>query len=258
MNANPDDRYSRQRLFEKIGEEGQRKLAAGRIVVVGCGALGSMIANNIVRAGVGHVLLVDRDVVELSNLPRQQLFDESHAANRVPKAVAARDRLHEINSEMELRAEVIDVTPANIEALVDGVDLILDGTDNMETRFLINDVSVKHGVPWIYGGAVGASGMTMTVLPGDTACLTCVLEECPPPGTVATADTDGVLNSLTAVVASLQTTEAMKILMGGEQIRREILYIDVWEGTFRSIHAERRDDCLTCARHEYTFLNATS
>ncbi|NOZ24380.1 MAG: thiazole biosynthesis adenylyltransferase ThiF [Planctomycetes bacterium] len=252
--ANLDDRYSRQILFRAIGEEGQRKLSEGSVIVIGCGALGSMIANNVVRSGVGRVVLVDRDRVELSNIPRQNLFDEEDARSHVPKAFAAEKRLREINSETDLRAEVVDVRPDNIEGLIADVDVILDGTDNMETRFLINDVAVKRGKPWIYGAVAGSSGMTMNVVPGATPCLTCLFEEIPPPGTVPTANTDGVLNSVTAIVASLQTTEAMKHLLGGLDLRKGLLYIDVWDGYFKTIHAERREDCTACGKRDFRFL----
>lgn len=254
----PDERYSRQVLFAGIGEAGQRKLAQSGVVIIGCGALGSMMANNVVRAGIGRVTVVDRDFVELSNLHRQNLFDESDAERRLPKAVAAVEHLRRINSQVALRAEVADVTPRTVEALIADADLILDGTDNMETRFLINDAAVKHGKPWVYGGAVAASGMTMNILPGDTACLTCVLEEPPAPGVLTTCDTEGVLNSLTAVVASLQTTEAMKVLLGAPEVRRDLLYVDVWEGTFRTVRVDRRPDCPTCGKRDFRFLRAAA
>ncbi|MEW6359516.1 MAG: ThiF family adenylyltransferase [Planctomycetota bacterium] len=253
--ANLDDRYSRQVLFWAIGEDGQRKLARGSVIVIGCGALGSMMANNVVRSGIGRVVLVDRDYVELSNLPRQNLFDEADAKNHVPKALASERHLRAINSEIQLEAKVVDVTPGNVEALISDVDVILDGTDNMETRFLLNDAAVKRGKPWIYGAVAGSSGMTMNILPGKTACLTCIFEDLPPPGTVPTANTDGVLNSLVAIIASLQTTEAMKILLGGDDLRQGLLYMDIWEGFFKTINAERRADCVTCGRREFPFLS---
>src|SRR5690349_6530392 len=188
-----DDRYSRQRLFAPIGETGQARLAQARVVIIGCGALGAMQAETLARAGVGHLTLVDRDFVEESNLQRQIMFEESDARERLPKAVAAARRIHRVNSDVRAEAVVADVNFENVEEIIADADLVLDGTDNFETRYLINDACVKAGTPWIYGAAVGAYGLTMTVIPGRTPCLRCVLEMMPDPGAGPTCDTAGVI-----------------------------------------------------------------
>jgi len=192
----PLDRYARQVRYRPLGEEGQRRLAHGRAVVCGCGALGSMLANTLVRAGVGAVRIIDRDFVELSNLHRQVLFDEQDAAAGLPKAAAAAEKLRKINSSVAVESVVADLTPANIEEFCRDADVLVDGTDNFETRFLINDAAVSLGLAWVYGGCVGAEGQTMTILPGTTACLRCLLPECPPPGSTPTCDTVGVLGPI--------------------------------------------------------------
>jgi adenylyltransferase/sulfurtransferase len=260
------DRYHRQTLLPQIGRAGQARLAASRALVVGCGALGTVIAEQLVRAGVGTVRIVDRDVVELSNLQRQTLFDESDAADGVPKAVAARERLRRVNSSVTLEALVQDFHPGNAEELAgisagDGrppVDLILDGTDNVETRYLINDLAVKHGIPWVYGACVGTEGRVMTVRPAETACLRCLFPEPPGPGELPTCDTAGVLGPLAGVVASLQAVAALKLLSGqSEAIRRELTVIDVWSNRLRTIDLTdaRRGDCQTCAERRFDSLD---
>src|SRR3972149_3516144 len=208
------DRYIRQIRFQPLGEEGQRRLAASRALICGCGALGSVIANTLVRAGVGKVRIVDRDFVELSNLARQALFDEADAVAGLPKAVAAAEKLRGVKSGGGIEPVVADVNHENIERLCDGVDVILDGTDNFETRFLLNDAAVKLGLPWIYGGCVGAEGQTMTILPGETPCLRCLMEKCPVPGSTPTCDTAGILGPIVGVIASIEAMEAIKILSG--------------------------------------------
>src|ERR1700729_4075711 len=210
-----DERYSRQVLFRGIGAEGQRKLTASRIVIVGCGATGSALASLLARAGVGHLLIIDRDYVEPSNLQRQSLFDEADAAESIPKAIAAVRKIAAFNSDVQAKAEVADLTPENIAALLSEADLILDATDNFETRYLINDFAVKHSKPWIYAAAVAAYAVTMNIIPGETACLACMFPV-PPQGTVETCDTAGILNSAVNLVGSIQATEAIKFLIGAK------------------------------------------
>jgi molybdopterin-synthase adenylyltransferase len=203
-----DPRYSRHTLFAPIGEEGQRKLGASRVAIVGMGALGTVLANHMVRAGVGFVRLIDRDFVESSNLQRQMLYEEEDAAQSAPKAMAAAQRLARINSQITIEPHVTDLNPMNAEELLGGVDLILDGTDNFAVRFLINDISVKLNIPWIYGGAVASRGVSMTVIPGQTPCLRCLFPQAPASGTTETCDTAGVIGGIIHVVASCQATEA--------------------------------------------------
>jgi len=217
------DRYSRQVLFPGIGAEGQQKLAAARVAIVGCGATGTCVAGSLGRAGVGQLRIIDRDFVEPSNLQRQSLFDEADAAESLPKAVAAAKKISAFNSQVQVQAEVADLTPENIHALLQGQDLLLDATDNFETRYLINDFAVKHGVPWIYAAAVAAYAVTMNIIPGETACLACMFPA-PPQGTVETCDTAGILNSAVNLVASIQATEAIKFLVGSRgQLRLTLL-----------------------------------
>lgn len=250
-----DSRYSRQTRFPGLGAHGQQALAAARVAIVGCGALGGLQAEALARAGVGHITVIDRDFVEVSNLQRQFLFCEADAQSAMPKAVAAERRLREINSGIELRGLVADVDPSSIEELLGGADLILDATDNFETRFLINDFSVARGVPWIYGAAVGSYGLMMPVLPGDTACFRCIYPE-PPGGVQATCETAGVLGSITMLIASLQTGEALKILSGNrELVRRGIVTADVWSGGIRERQAVERDqECPACGLGEFPWL----
>ena len=250
-----DDRYSRQVLFPGIGEPGQRKLAGARVAMVGVGAIGSVTAGLLARAGVGHLRLVDRDYVEPSNLQRQSLFDEADAAEGLPKAVAGARKISAFNSQITVEPEAADLTPANIERLLDGVELVLDGTDNFETRYLINDYCVKSGLPWIYAAAVGSYAATLNILPGETACLACVFPEAPG-GAVETCDTAGVLNSAVSLVASVQAGEALKLLVGArEQVRRTLLSWDAWSNQRSEIAADHpRSDCRTCTRHEFPHL----
>src|SRR5215210_1911770 len=206
------ERYSRQILFEGIGEEGQRRVREARVLVVGCGALGSAQVEMLARAGVGSLRVVDRDFVEESNLQRQTMFTERDARERTPKAVAAASRVAEINSDVVCEAEVADVTRSNVERLVEGCDVVLDGTDNFATRFLINDACVKRGVAWVYGAAVGSYGVTLTIRPGVTPCLRCVFPEVPAAGAAPTCDTAGVIMPIISVVAAVQVAEALKLL----------------------------------------------
>src|SRR6185295_14104369 len=219
MTPRQKERYSRQILFPGIGERGQERLLGSHAVIAGCGALGSFQAAALARAGVGRITIVDRDYVESSNLHRQWLFEESDAADALPKAAAAARRIARINSSIQARGVVADLTPSNAAELLGGADLILDGTDNFETRYLINDFAVSRGVPWIYGAAVGSYGLTMTVIPGLTACLRCIYPD-PPSGTQPTCETAGVLNAIVSAVASLQVADALKILAGRSDVIR--------------------------------------
>ncbi len=235
-----------------LGAEGQTRLMHGGVLVCGCGALGSVAAAMLVRAGVGRVRIVDRDFVETVNLQRQMLFDERDVAEQTPKAVAAAAKLRAVNSEVQVEGIVADVTPSNVEGLCEGIDLIVDGTDNFETRFLLNDVAVKRRIPWVYGGCLGAAGQTMTILPGQTACLRCLMHDCPPPGAMPTCDTAGILAPIVGVIASIEAAEAIKILSGHpEAISRSLMVVDLWDGCFRQVDVSSlRDqvDCPTCKR----------
>ncbi len=252
------DRYSRQVRFPGIGAGGQERLRAGRVLVIGCGALGTVAVDLLARAGVGHVTIADRDFVELSNLQRQLLFDEADAASGTPKAVAAAAAVARVNSEVEVLPIVADVTPDNVERLLEDAQVVLDGTDNFETRLLINDACVKHGVPWIYGGAIGSTGMSMTVLPGETPCFRCTFPRRPDPGTVATCETAGVLASTIVTVAALQFTELLKLLVGDrEHLRRGLVVLDVWSNQYEQpVQLARTPDCPCCALHRFEFLEA--
>jgi adenylyltransferase/sulfurtransferase len=249
------DRYSRQVLFPGIGREGQKQLAESRVAIVGCGATGTAVASLLARAGVGKLLIVDRDYVEPSNLQRQSLFDEADAAESLPKAVAAARKIAAFNSEVEAHAEVADLTPENIEGLLGEAGLILDATDNFETRYLMNDFAVKTGKPWIYAAAVAAYAVTMNVVPGETACLSCVFPA-PPEGTVETCDTAGILNSAVNLVGSIQATEALKFLVGArDQLRRTLLSFDVWSNDRAEVAADRpRPGCQTCGQRDFVHL----
>jgi len=253
-----EDRYSRQVLFPGIGPEGQQRLAKGRVAIVGCGATGTCVSSLLARAGVGLLTIIDRDYVEPSNLQRQSLFDEADAAESLPKAVAATRKIAAFNSEIQATPVVADLTPENIQALLADADLILDATDNFETRYLINDFAVKHGKPWIYAAAVAAYAVTMNVLPGETACLACVFPA-PPEGTVETCDTAGILNSAVNLIGSIQATEAIKFLVGAKNtLRRTLLSFDVWSNEVAEIAATKpRPGCQTCEKHDFVHLAGT-
>jgi molybdopterin/thiamine biosynthesis adenylyltransferase len=250
-----DERYSRQVLFRGVGADGQRKLSASRITIVGCGATGSVLASLLARAGVGTIRIVDRDYVEPSNLQRQSLFDEADAAESLPKAIAAGRKIAAFNSDIVVEPHVADLTPTNIEALFDGAQLILDGTDNFETRYLINDFAVKNSLPWIYTAAVGSYGVTLNVLPGKTACLACIFSN-PPQGTFETCETAGILNSAVNLVASIAATEAVKLLVGADDwLRHTLLSFDVWRNERAEVAADKpRLDCRVCREHEFPHL----
>jgi len=248
-------RYIRQSRFGPIGESGQAHIAAAKVLICGCGALGSVIAERLARAGVGTLRLVDRDWVELSNLQRQTLFTEADAAEAQPKAVAAASALAKINSSIAVEALVEDVSYQNIEALGAGCDLILDGTDNFETRFLINDYCVKQGVPWVHGGCLGASGQVLSILPGTTACFRCLVPELPPREAVETCDSAGVLGSAIGLIACWQVAEALKILSGNRAaIRGDLIVLDSWNTECRVVALQRRQDCEACGLGRFPFL----
>jgi molybdopterin/thiamine biosynthesis adenylyltransferase len=252
------DRYSRQILFEGIGEEGQRRLRGSRVLVVGCGALGSAQVEMLARAGVGRLSVVDRDFVEESNLQRQTMFTEADARERVPKAVAAARRVAEINSDVDCAYEVADVSASNVERLVEGCDVVLDGTDNFSTRFLLNDACVKKNIAWVYGAAVGSYGVTMTVRPRVSPCLRCVFPEMPAAASAPTCDTAGVIMPIIAVVAAVQVAEALKILTGRvESLHASLMQFDVWRNEWRRIALkERAPDCTACALGRFDSLEA--
>jgi len=256
MNDFLREKYSRQILFAGIGEEGQARLSQTSAAIVGCGAIGAATANLLVRAGVGRLSIIDRDFVESSNLQRQTLFDEADAREAIPKAVAAERKLRSINSVVSVNGIVSDLTPNTAEELLEGSDLILDGTDNFETRFVINDFAVKHGRPWIYAAAVASYGITLTIRPGITPCLACLLESGGVmQGLDETCDTIGVLGPIVNLIASLEAAEAMKLLAGREEaLHGRLISCDAWTGRFQSLHVARNPECRVCARREFTYL----
>lgn len=255
MTVSSEERYSRQILFRPIGAEGQKRLHGSRVAIVGCGATGSALAALLARAGVGTIRIIDRDYVEPSNLQRQLLFDESDAAESLPKAVAASRKITSFNTSIAVESRVADLTPGNIEELLQGAELILDGTDNFETRYLINDYAVSKSVPWIYAAAVASYGVTMTVLPGETACLACIFPDSPR-GTFETCDTAGILNSAAASVAAIEATEALKLLVGDRaSLRRTLLSFDLWRNDRAEISTGTpHPDCRACGRRDFVHL----
>jgi len=256
MKPELQERYSRQVLFAPLGAEGQEKLLASRVAVIGCGATGSGLVSLLARAGVGYLRIIDRDFVEPSNLQRQNLFDEEDAAESLPKAVAAARKISAFNSAISVETHVTDLCPQNADAMLGGVQLILDGTDNFETRYLINDYAVKNSLPWIYCAAVGSYGITMNVLPGETACLSCVFPQSPS-GAVDTCDTAGILNSVVNFAASMAATEAVKFLTGAkDKLRRTLLSYDLWQNQRAEVAASApAPDCRTCGRREFVHLS---
>ena len=253
-----DERYSRQVLFREIGKEGQRKLLASRVLIVGCGALGASHAEMLARAGVGRLRIVDRDFVEFTNLQRQTLFKESDAAERLPKAIAARQRIDEINSGIDVEALVADVNSSNVEHLIRDCDVVIDGTDNFQVRYLLNDACVKNGVHWIYGAAVSSYGTTMTILPGETPCLRCIFDEMPDAGSSPTCDTAGVIMPIIATVSAAQVTECLKLLVGDQDsLHRSLMQFDVWANDRQRIKlGPPNPDCKCCGKREFEFLDA--
>ena len=252
------DRYSRQVLFSGIGEAGQKRLSNSRAVIIGCGALGSAQAEALARAGIGKLRVVDRDFVEFTNLQRQTMFTESDAAERLPKAIACANHLRELNSEIEVEPEIADVNHSNIERLIRDADVVLDGTDNFATRYLVNDACVKLGLNWIYGAAVGSYGVTMTIRPHETPCLRCIFPEAPPAASAPTCDTAGVIMPIISVVAAVQVSEALKLLTGqAETLHNALMQFDVWRNEWRRILlGSPLADCPTCALGHFEALNA--
>lgn len=248
------DRYRRQAALRVVGPEGQRKLAASTVLVVGCGGLGSAQAQFLARAGVGRLILADRDVIQLFNLPYQFIYDERDVEERMPKAEAAARRLRAVNSGITIEPVVVNVTAANAEELLARADLLMDATDNLETRYLLNDAAVKAGKPWIYGGVLGTDGTVMAVCPGEGPCLRCLFPEQPAAGLLPGCDAYGVLNTAVAWTAALQVTEALKLLTGAPDKDFKFHTLDIWQGTVSAVSAERRADCPCCGRRNFEFL----
>jgi molybdopterin-synthase adenylyltransferase len=257
LESRENERYSRQILFRGIGAEGQRKLAASRVAIVGCGATGSALSGLLARAGVGTLRIIDRDYVEPSNLQRQSLFDEQDAAESLPKAIAAARKIAAFNSQIVVDPKVDDLVPGNIQVLLEGMELILDGSDNFETRYLVNDYAVERGLPWIYAAAVGSYAVTLNVLPGLTSCLACIFQDSPR-GMVETCETSGILNSAVNLVASIAASEALKLLVSGAaaaNVRRTLLSYDVWTNEHAEISASKpRPDCRACCHRDFIHL----
>ncbi len=252
-----NERYSRQILFREIGAEGQQRLLDSTVLLVGCGALGASHAEMLARAGVGKLRIVDRDFVEYTNLQRQTLFSEDDAAERTPKAVAAKKRIAAINSDIEVDAVIADVNHSNIESLIAGCDLVIDGTDNFQVRYLINDACVKLGVTWIYGAAVSSYGTTMTIIPGKTPCLRCIFDEMPDAGSAPTCDTAGVIMPVIATVSAVQVTEALKILVGDtSSLHGSLMQFDLWANDRQRIRLDAPNpDCRACGMRAFDFLD---
>ncbi len=244
--------------YARFGRAGQEKLSQSTALVVGLGALGSVIANTLARSGVGTLRIVDRDFVEWNNLQRQVIYTESDVRQRLPKAIAAKNHLAAANTDIRIEAEIADVDHRNIRQLCDGVDVIVDGTDNFEVRFLLNDASLKLDIPWVYGGCIGAEGQTMTIIPGRTPCLRCVVPESPPPGTTPTCDTAGILAPIIGVIASLESMEALKILSGhAQQINQALTVFDLWENRIRPVKLDslkNNPDCPACGHKDFAWL----
>ncbi len=249
-----DERYSRQMLFAPIGKNGQERLQQSSVLIVGMGALGTVVANHLVRAGVGKVKFADRDFVELSNLQRQMLYDEDDVELALPKAIAAERKLKKINREVEIEGLVIDVTAENINRLLEGIDLVIDGTDNFATRFLLNDAAFKKGIPFVYGGVVGSRGMSALFIPGKTACLRCFIEH---DSSGETCDTVGVISPIVDLIASYEATEALKYLIGDPSLRNTLISVDLWRNRISELKLDHVNHaCLTCQKKEYPALKS--
>lgn len=253
-------RYARQIQFADFGGvAGQEALLSARVVLVGVGALGSHIADTLARAGIGHLVLADRDFVELNNLQRQALYDEDDIAQNLPKAEAAARKLRRINSTITVEPRIMDVTPGNIEALIAGADVVLDGTDNFRTRYLVNDACIKHGIPWVYGGVLAGYGVTMTIVPGKTPCLRCLFPQMPPPGSTPTSDVAGILGPVVKVIGSLEAAEALKLLTGRGRLNPGLVNIDVWESHIEVVPVlQRVPSCPACGRRQFDHLEAAT
>jgi len=255
MDPKTYEKYSRQILFSEIGEAGQARLLEGAAVLVGAGALGSVLASLLVRAGLGRLRIIDRDFVEPSNLQRQLLFDEADAREALPKAIAAERKLRAANSAVAIEGIVADLAPGNAEELLRGFPIILDGTDNFETRFLMNDAAIEFGVPWIYAAVVASYGVTMTIQPGKTACLACLVDSGAPAGIEETCDTAGVLNPAVGAIGSLAAAQALRLIVGKQEQEARLVTCDVWAGKFQSVRVPRNQECPACARHERRYLS---
>jgi adenylyltransferase/sulfurtransferase len=249
------ERYDRQYILPQVGEDGQKKLFESKVAIIGCGALGGHSSTLLTRAGIGHIKVIDRDVIELNNLQRQILYDEADVGK--PKALVAETRLKNINSDVKVQGVVDDVNFSNVLELIKDVALVVDGTDNMETRYLVNDACVKVGIPFIYGGAISTYGMTMNVIPKKSACLSCVFPNYPLPGSLPTCETAGILNSVPTVIAGLQTTSAIKILLGHEP-NTDLILFDAWTNELREVKVRRSTKCRCCSQESYVFLEAKS
>ncbi|MDR0311396.1 MAG: ThiF family adenylyltransferase [Acidobacteriota bacterium] len=252
-------RYSRQILFGGIGEQGQARIMASRVVVVGCGALGALQTSFLARAGVGTLRIIDRDFVEESNLQRQILFDEQDVRDLLPKAAAAEKKLRVVNSLVNVEGIVDEVNASTVDRLLGGFDLIMDASDNFDVRFLINEYAVKNGVPWVYGAVVGSYGLTFPIIPGEGACLRCVFESAPPPGVSPSCDTAGVIGPIIGSIVSIQVAEALKLLSGArDRVRRKITTIDMWENRYDAIELPPPfADCACCGRREYPYMDGS-
>ena len=252
-------RYARQVLFYGIGKEGQKTMMEKTVVLAGCGALGCTSANLLVRSGIKHLRIIDRDYLEESNLQRQSLFDEEDIKQNFPKAVAAQKKLQKINSLIQIESLVADLNPSNIDTLLRQVHLVVDGTDNFETRFLINDYCVKNGIPWIYGACIGSTGLTMNIIPSKTPCFRCILGTIPLFGTYGTCDTEGIIAPIASMIASIQVAEALKILTNNhDALSKGLLRIDLWRNEIKRMHTEEikgETDCITCNQNYYEFLS---
>ena len=258
--AAPSNRYIRQEILGVVGPAGQERLAHAHVALIGAGALGSTIADLLVRAGIGRLTLIDRDYVELHNLQRQTLYTEDDVRDHTPKAMAAAERLSAINSSVEIRPAVADVNSLSIEQLTEGADFLVDGTDNFETRYLINDLAVKTDRPWVYGGVIATYGMTMTIIPGETACLRCVFPDAPDAGSAPTCDTAGVFGPSVHVVSSLEASEAIKLALGRtDAVNRSLVSLDIWSMELQRIPVGGpRPDCPTCVQRQFDFLDRKS
>lgn len=250
-----DDRYIKQIYFSGIGPKGQELLGTSRVLVIGCGALGTVVSNSLARSGIGFLRIVDRDFVEFSNLHRQILFDEEDAYGNVPKAEIAKRKLARVNSSITIEALVKNVNSSVIKKIVEDIDLIIDCTDNFETRYLINDIAFSKKLPWIYGGVVGASGMVKVFLPEEGGCLRCMIETPPSKGSFATIDTAGVINTVTGIVGSYEANEAIKYLTGNiDQMQRKMIYFDLWNNVIETVDLKQREDCPCCVKGEFQYL----
>ncbi len=251
------DRYSRQSIFRGVGAAGQERLGRSRVCIVGMGALGTVISDNLCRAGVGFIRLVDRDYVELNNLQRQTLYDEEDARLGLPKVDAAAARLRAVNSGILIEPIAADFNPESAERLIGNVDLVLDGTDNLETRLILNDACLKLRIPWIYGGAIMESGMSMNIIPGGSPCFRCLVPELPPPGTQATCSAAGVLSMITGIIGCVESAEALKILTGSPDVRSGLFTFDVWSGRSEIVRIPPDPDCPACGAGRYDYLDTS-